>query len=278
MSRKENVEGSTDLTDALTYTYSGNRLKKVADTGSDGGFKDGVDLTEEYLYNDNGNMIEDKNKEIASIAYNYLNLPEKITFANVGDSIKYIYDATGVKLAQKVYKSGVLDKTTDYAGEFIYEDNVLQFVQHEEGRIVPNPINNGTDLQYQYHLKDHLGNVRVSFTTQPTTSLYQATMELTNVTLEESTFGNVSSTRQLDEANSCNDSRSSRLNAAQNRIVGPTISLQVMAQDTVRIETYSRYNTGGSKNRFSSGRFGQCGTKCLWLSQCRGGVNCISGV
>jgi hypothetical protein len=46
-----------------------------------------------------------------------------------------VYDATGRKLAQHV-TSGASQKRTDYAGEFVYEDDALQFVNHEEGRIV----------------------------------------------------------------------------------------------------------------------------------------------
>ena len=42
-------------------------------------FTDGCDDNVEYNYDDNGNMIIDKNKGIASIAYNFLNLPGKIS-------------------------------------------------------------------------------------------------------------------------------------------------------------------------------------------------------
>jgi RHS repeat-associated protein len=62
-------------------------------------------------------------------------------------------------------------KSTDYVGEYIYETEVdgarkLALIQHEEGRIIPDPING---YEYQYHLKDHLGNTRVTFTTKPNT-------------------------------------------------------------------------------------------------------------
>src|SRR2546430_7320593 len=40
----------------------------------------------------------------------------------------------------------------------------LQFISHAEGRV--NMTNGST---YEYFLKDHLGNVRLSFTTQTTT-------------------------------------------------------------------------------------------------------------
>ena len=44
-------------------------------------------------------------------------------------------------------------------GGFVYEDNQLEFVQTAEGRAVPN----GASFDYEYYLKDHLGNTRVAF-------------------------------------------------------------------------------------------------------------------
>ncbi|ANH80061.1 hypothetical protein A8C56_02845 [Niabella ginsenosidivorans] len=91
---------------------------------------------------------------ISTIAYNILNLPEQITVTGKG-TISYQYDAAGNKLQKKVTE-GSATKTTDYLGEMIFENNVLQHVAMEEGRICPN----GTAFVYDYFLKDHLGNVR----------------------------------------------------------------------------------------------------------------------
>jgi hypothetical protein len=44
----------------------------------------------DYEYDQNGNMVKDRNKGIASISYNYLNLPEQIVFEN-SNSIEYTY-------------------------------------------------------------------------------------------------------------------------------------------------------------------------------------------
>ena len=103
-------------------------------------------------------MNQDKNKGITSIAYNYLNLPELITFGN-GNTIAYIYDASGIKLQKKVTESGT-EKITDYVGGIVYEDGARKFVNTEEGRIMLE-----STPEYQYHMKDHLGNVRLTFTT-----------------------------------------------------------------------------------------------------------------
>lgn len=66
---------------------------------------------------------------------------------------------------RQVAVEGGTTKATDYRGEFIYETNVLQFVNHEECHIVMT----GSTPEYQYHLKDHLGNVRTTFTTKDET-------------------------------------------------------------------------------------------------------------
>ncbi|MFY0602125.1 MAG: fibronectin type III domain-containing protein [Cyclobacteriaceae bacterium] len=193
--------------DDLAYSYTGNQLSKVEDTfDADEGFKDGADDPEEYRYDANGNMIEDKNKGIAHIEYNHLNLPQKVVMGleSDGNYIQYQYDAAGIKLAQEVYESNLLTKRTDYLGEFIYEtrpqDPVnssrrLQFIQHEEGRIVPDFVSGQPELVedyvYQYHLKDHLGNTRATFTTKEYTSGYLATFEDINHTQESEDFHNI---------------------------------------------------------------------------------------
>lgn len=66
---------------------------------------------------------------------------------------------------------GATPKTTDYAGEFIYENDTLRFINHEEGRILPDTASTAQHpWEYQYHLKDHLGNVRITFSEKTTTT------------------------------------------------------------------------------------------------------------
>jgi RHS repeat-associated protein len=79
-------------------------------------------------------MTVDLNKGLSTpITYNYLNLPEVVTKSV--NNIRYIYDAAGRKLSQ-IVRTGLAVNQTDYAGEFIYENDFLRFVNHEEGRIV----------------------------------------------------------------------------------------------------------------------------------------------
>jgi RHS repeat-associated protein len=128
----------------------------------------------EYTYDNNGNMISDLNKKINSITYNYLNLPVKIAFpTKAADSrIENAYTAAGIKIKETVYTAGILTHTTDYSGAFVYKDNWLAYILTPEGRIViPQPTGNpsgktltAASYYYEYQLKDHLGNVRVTFT------------------------------------------------------------------------------------------------------------------
>jgi len=140
---KRNETATNVWMDDLTYNYTGNQLLRVTDAGDDfAGFIDGQPngATNDYTYDANGNMTRDLNKGIGAtlsdatnlITYNYLNLPETVTKG--GNNIRYIYDAGGRKLAQ-VTTFGGQQKQVDYAGEFQYENDQLQFISHEEGRI-----------------------------------------------------------------------------------------------------------------------------------------------
>jgi RHS repeat-associated protein len=109
-------------------------------------------------------MISDNNKGISSISYNHLNFPTQVTFSN-GGYISYKYDATGVKLSKVVEAVSEDPISTFYAGNYIYEvlegeDSELQFFNHAEGYVSHD--NGNFDYVYQY--KDHLGNVRLSYT------------------------------------------------------------------------------------------------------------------
>jgi len=134
--------GSTAPLDDMVYYYgttttnpTSNKLLKVVDNGDAfGGFVDGTNGGDDYTYDDNGNMITDQNKGITTaIAYNHLNLPQ--TVSKGGNSVSYLYDASGRKLSQVTTFYGS-QKQVDYSGEFQYENDVMQFVGHEEGRVV----------------------------------------------------------------------------------------------------------------------------------------------
>ena len=150
--------------DNLVYTYetNSNKLKKVLDNGNDTyGFKDGANLTTEYTYDANANLITDANKGITSITYNHLNLPTQIKFNNSNTKkINYIYAADGSKLRKVANDNGSIT-TSDYAGNgAVYENNVLQFIPTPEGYVMPV---SGGNWRYVYQYKDHLGSIRLSY-------------------------------------------------------------------------------------------------------------------
>ena len=154
--------------DDLAYTYdSGNKLLKVREkTGSKTyGFVDGTNTGNDYSYDANGNMITDANKQITSITYNHLNLPTKIAIK--GRFIEYVYDASGLKIAKKDGAYGD-PLVTEYAGNYIYQRAGrgqrphLNFFNHAEGYIKKYVDDDNFSYVYQY--KDHLGNVRLSYT------------------------------------------------------------------------------------------------------------------
>ena len=189
-------------------------------------------------------------KGITVIGYNHLNLPSTVTRA--GDKeLYYIYDATGRKLTQIVNDNSVEKKRTDYSGEFIYENDTLKIIQHEEGRIV----SQGSDsLIYQYHLKDHLGNVRLTFTTKPETDAPTATVETANVAEEQSQFLNYAQVRKIDSrlfdhTNDGSTHNAVRLMGGQTtEVYGLARSLSVMPGDTLRLEVFAKYLDTNTSN------------------------------
>ncbi|WP_201292142.1 RHS repeat domain-containing protein, partial [Tenacibaculum maritimum] len=160
--------------DDLSYSYIGNQLTKVTENGSSliksEGFKD-VNNAIDYTYDVNGNMTKDLNKGITDISYNHLNLPTKIHFRN-GGSIDYKYDARGVKLEKEARGEYGDPTSTQYAGNYIYKKNPgrgaqlkLAFFNHPEGYVSPkNASDISQGFKYVYQYKDHLGNVRLSYT------------------------------------------------------------------------------------------------------------------
>ncbi|MFN8314650.1 MAG: RHS repeat-associated core domain-containing protein [Cyclobacteriaceae bacterium] len=239
--------------DNLTYDYgtgpaTSNKLLKVSDSGDKTkGFVEPASTTgNDYIYDANGNMTSDQNKGITAITYNHLNLPVQVN-KGASDYIVYTYDAGGRKLSQQVF--GSTPKVTDYMGEFIYEGNVLQFVNTEEGRIVMT----GANPEYQYHLKDHLGNVRTTFTTVTTPELNTATYETANLTAEMGKFLRMDKARRVnstlfDRTNGSSAGFSERLNGTANEKYGLARSIAVSSGDVVSAEVYAKYPDTNSAN------------------------------
>ena len=146
------------LIDNLKITLNGNQLESVNDTiatmayNNSFEFKNGANATTEYMYDANGNLTKDLNKNITDIQYNFLNLPDIVTFSD-GSTISYLYSADGVKL-RTIHKISTTT-TTYYCNNVVYENGVRKLLLTEEGYI---SLNNN---KYHYYLKDHQGNNRI---------------------------------------------------------------------------------------------------------------------
>ena len=153
--------GAFGIIDDLTYQYRGNQIQSISDkAGSllyDGSFdfKDGASESTEYFYNANGALTKDLNKGISKIEYDVLDNLSCITFNN-GFKTKYVYDAGGSKL--KTIHEALTTNTTDYIGDFIFEDGKLSKYQFEGGYCSFDSHLNPT---YHYYEKDHLGSIRM---------------------------------------------------------------------------------------------------------------------
>jgi RHS repeat-associated protein len=258
------VDQNQTAIEVLNYNYTGNKLLSVADNGTEEGFKDGTNTGDDYEYDVNGNMRVDLNKGITNISYNFLNLPETIEVAGMG-RIEYVYDAAGIKLAQRIYADGATESATvtDYIGERIYETNVgtprtLQMIHHEEGRVIPGPApgsvvgtNESPTWEYQYYLKDHLGNARVTYGI-PTYDQYLLTMEVNKIEnriIENQEFENVIESEYEAPAGLNHTQASDDIIDPKyvvwldgvTRVIGPGKSIKVLPGDQVDIDVYVKF-------------------------------------
>jgi len=279
--RLERFHGAWNRVDDLNYaSYDGNKLLVVQDgiySNLPVGFHDGNSWIDDYRYDQNGNMTFDFNKDIDTIHYNHLNLPDSIHVYGKG-SIVYTYDALGSKLQKKVIDTtgGSTNITTyKYAGVYVYKNDSLELINHEEGRIrfkrnthailseCPPPDPGDlypcdpyvvrTDVidsfYYDYFLRDHLGNVRMVITPETKTDLYAATMETGAAAKEEQLFTNLGSTRTTKPAGFDTDTANHQvarlngdINTSGNHRVGPSLIIKVMAGDTVSLATRAWYS------------------------------------
>ena len=152
--------------DNLTYGYTSgtNKLATVTEAATTSaakpfGFNPGAGGTG-YGYDKNGNLIKDTYKGITAITYNYLNLPVKISFGS-SKSITFTYDAMGRKLKKVTAGGSSAENYTQYYADGLeYRSTTLEAIYHEEGRLTPKT---STTWQYEYSIRDHLGNTRLTF-------------------------------------------------------------------------------------------------------------------
>jgi RHS repeat-associated protein len=269
--------------DNLTYAYVGNRLQAVNDavignqlsrpagyngapTSLAGDFQEqGIKLGQEYLYDANGNLTQDKNKGITSIKYNHLNLPRQIQFGQGADSVVFRFSAAGQKVAKLVYQTGKKEpQRTDYLGPYQYEQDSLKFFPHAEGRVlqfVSKDPAGGVHISYQreYTIKDHLGNLRLAYRLGQRRT-YIATLEQDENTRKRETqqFDSLSVSPPIAVAvpaaySNGAGSWAARLNAggSTRQPLGPLTQLGVQKGDTLRVSAPGIYPQAVNNNSFA---------------------------
>jgi len=100
--------------------------------------------------------------------------------------------------------------------------------------------------EYQYHLKDHLGNVRVTFTSKDETESVTATLETATASTDRSNFLRYDNAKRVnaaifDRTNGAATGYSERLNGSTNEKYGLARSIAVMPGDVIYTEVYAKY-------------------------------------
>jgi RHS repeat-associated protein len=273
-----------DFRTSVNHPQKNDKTSYVANPGSVN-----INSITDYTYDVNGNLKKDLNKDIGTgsaedIHYNHLNLPELITLrtstGGIKGTITYTYDQDGNKIKKVTVDNSTAGKTitttATYLGGAVYESRTtqnpgpedpadytdkLQFIAHEEGRIRFTAAEgaNPTRFNYDFFIKDHLGNVRMVLTDeQPPASIYQASMEEALRGFEVQLFGEKVNTTDDDKPggfdNLTENQKVSVLNGttAEGR-VGPGLILKVMAGDKIKARTYAWYLPTGMDNTTDPG-------------------------
>lgn len=199
--KKDNV-----LIDELNMVHTGNQLSKVNDArgsqnlynlkeyqdknGCIGEYSD--ESGNQLFYDANGNLCKDFDRNILSIKYNILNLPESIWYSD-GSQTLNVYDASGRKLWTRDFTlqmplaepltdgnpyneyffanypydiNSVYEYRTDYVDNVEFKSQAGGTISFSNISRVSNPEGYTTncmtsyDPQYYYYRKDHLGSIR----------------------------------------------------------------------------------------------------------------------
>jgi RHS repeat-associated protein len=286
--------GGSHPIDGLSYTYNtnSNKLKNVIDADNNsqttlGDFRTSslspyatgkTTAAIDYTYDGNGNLLTDLNKDIGSqttngIIYNHLNLPWQVSVRSATGTkgtITYIYDAAGTKLKKTTLdNAGNLQTVTTYIGPFQYQGvqslssgitpaDTLKFFGQEEGRVRVEANTTGgqsvASFEYDYFLKDHLGNTRMVLTDETQTDMYPAaTMEIGDSATENLYYMNLDDTRSAlplgypaDTTTNPNNYVAKVSSDGTVPAIGPAVVLKVMAGDQFSLRVSSWYRLNGT--------------------------------
>lgn len=156
--------------DSISYGYKvyTNQLDYTSDYYGDApgwDFPGTLIGSNHYQYDANGNMTRDDYKAV-NVSYNSFNLPTEIDFGN-NQKLNYYYDGSGQKLT-KISSPGTYYPTnTEYRGLMVHQScngtSSLKYIITPEGRLLNTGTNAAPVWGWEYDLKDHLGNTRVTF-------------------------------------------------------------------------------------------------------------------
>jgi RHS repeat-associated protein len=208
-------------------------------------------FSQEYSYDPNGNMFVDANKEISHIHYNILNLPDTIVYDD-GRTVIYTFTALGKKLSQHVVAAnGTLLQKQDYIDDFQYRNDTLREIRHSEGRVVPNPA---SSWEYQYHLTDHLGNVRSTITSLADTIEYLASMETESAAREQIVFDGLEKNR-VGFVTANHTARGDEVVQLRSDKEAAAVSMDLAVQsgDVVYLQVHAYYEGDGSPTTKNGG-------------------------
>ncbi|PZR04058.1 MAG: hypothetical protein DI539_25820, partial [Flavobacterium psychrophilum] len=255
LERRSIINEVNEVIDQLNYSYNGNQVTNVMDDspydnpsvkGIDFGFTEIIQSAgiTEYQYDNNGYLVEDDNKGILSVQYNHLNFPTRIELEPKDGSsriIEYVYSAGGDLLTKSAKVGSQIVSRTDYVAGVQYKDGQILSLTIPEGRA----IKENSTWQNEYHIKDHLGNVRVAYGMLQDVSSYKATMETELSTKENADFPNLTPSMRSIAYNHTKPSgsvsspnESVRLNGFNGSSVGPAKMLQVSNGDRIEIGVY----------------------------------------
>ena len=170
------------LIDSLVITRNGNQLKAIEDyaqkhltyTGASD-FYDGDSSSSEYLYNANGSLVTDFNREIDWTYYDNIGNTREICFYD-HSTTEYIYAADGTKLRTIHHpaSSSSLTDSIDYIGNLILKNGKPSMYLFDGGYASFNT--NGAVNGWHYYIQDYMGNNRMvvnrSGTTEQITHYY----------------------------------------------------------------------------------------------------------
>jgi len=189
LKRKKNYTQIDDLAFHYSNNEKSNQLQSVDDSGATQGqylikeYQNKSATQAEFAYDANGNMIKDLDRDIATIQYNVLNLPDVVQFKN-GNQIKNTYNAGGQKLGTEYFTwvpgaNAPVVNTGDVLNLSYLQNSVDQNGTAYIGNVEYNTRNGNSSLtaisrlynaegyvenlsspQYYYYRKDHLGNNR----------------------------------------------------------------------------------------------------------------------